>query len=787
MADSSEPAADESEPTAGKSLVGSRVERREDAALVTGEATYTGDIEHPGMVHMAVLRSQYGHAEVGDIDTDEARELDGVVAVFTASDIEASDAPGTVPIDVPPPSGTAPDRPLLAAGRVRYQGEPLAVVVAEDRYRARDAIGTIDVAYERVDAVADPIAALESGAPTLHDVAPDNVAFEWELGDSEATDEAFESATHVVDVDLENQRVIPNAMEPRAAVATYTPSTGALTVEMTTQNPHLQRRLLAETLGVPDGRIRVRAPAVGGGFGSKIPAYPAEALAAWCAMELGKPVKWQATRTESYLSDAHGRNHRTHAELALDDAGTIHGLRVETRAGVGAHLSTNGALIPTNSYGRMLSGQYDIPTIHCAVRGVYTNTTPVDAYRGAGRPEACYVVERLLDVAARELDADPVALRRRNFIATDEFPHEVATGHVYDSGDYEPALDKALELVDYEDFRERQARLREEGRYVGIGLSAYVEACGSAPGLLESGLVRVRPSGTVAVECGTADHGQGHATTYAQIVADVLGVPYEDVSVTEGDTAEVPEGSGTYGSRSVAVGGSALRESAEAVVEKAREIAAHRLEAAGEDVEFDEGTFRVTGAPERSMTIQEVAGRAYGGLPEGIDPGLEVTTYYDPENYTFPFGTHVAVVDVDVETGEITVERYVAVDDVGTQVNPKLVEGQVHGGTAQGIGQALYERAVYDENAQLVTGSMQDYTVPKAEHVPHMETDDTVTPSPHNPLGAKGAGEAGAIAAPPAVVNAVCDALAPFGVEHIDMPLTEERVWRAIRDAEGTD
>jgi carbon-monoxide dehydrogenase large subunit len=798
-----------------ESVLGSAIERREDPELITGEAIYTDDIQRQDMAHMAVVRSQHGHAKINGIDTSEAEAMDGVLAVYTAEDIEDAGTPGDIPVGWLLPDLKTPSHPLLAKDRVRYQGDGVAIVIAEERYLARDARDAIDVDYERLDAVTDPKASVEEDAPELHDWSedptdtdvkedeeieelPPNQAFDWEIGDEAETDEAFENAAHTVEVDLENQRLIPNAMEPRATVAEYKPGTEELEVHMTSQNPHLHRQLMSAVLDVPEHKLHIVTPSVGGGFGSKIHHYPDEALTSWAAMQLERPVKWTATRTETYLTDAHGRDHVTHGELAMDDEGIITGMRVKTYAGMGAYLSTFAPAIPTYLYGTLLSGQYDIPAIHCNVIGAFTNGAPVDAYRGAGRPEALYVVERLSTLGAREMDMDPAEFRRQNFVPSDDFPHQTPVAVAYDSGNYEPALDKALDMASYEDLRERQEELREEGRYLGIGFSSYIEACGLAPselagqlgaqaGLWESGLVRVHPTGKVTAFCGTSGHGQGHETTYAQVVSDELGIPYDDIEIVEGDTDEIPQGMGTYGSRSAAVGGSALATSAQKVVDKAGTIAAHLMEASEEDVEFENGEFSVSGAPERSMNIQEVAQQAYlaHNMPEGVEPGLEETSFYDPDNFVFPFGTHIAVVEVDPESGEIEFENYVAVDDVGPQINPKIVEGQVHGGVAQGIGQALYEGAVYDDNGQLVTGSMQDYTVPKAEHIPHMEIDNTVTPSPHNPLGVKGVGEAGTIAAPQAVVNAVTDALQPFGVDHIDMPLTAEQVWRAVNNEEG--
>ena len=770
-------------------ILGSALRRREDPHLVTGDAEYTDDVQYPRMAFMAVVRSQYGHARIEDVDASAAEEREDVLAVYTHNDIAANDVPGTLAVWIEEDYATTPDRPVLADGRVRYQGEPIAVVVAEGRYAAAEAADLVEVSYDRLEAVTDPVEAVEGDAPTVHRDAPDNVALEWEHGDEAAVEEAFEAAADVVELDLVNNRLVPTAMETRAAVARYRSSDGKLTVEMTSQNPHLHQAWLAETLGLRKQDIRVRAPDVGGGFGSKIHHYPEEALVSFAAMDLERPVKWQATRTEGFASTSHGRDHRAHAEIAFDEDGHITGLRTDTHVGVGGYISSAQASVAAPDYAELLCGQYDVPEFYAHVTGAFTNTAPVDAYRGAGRPEATYLVERLMSRAAAELDVDPVELRRRNLIGEDQFPYEAAAGRTYDSGDYERTLEVALEHVDYESFRERQAAAREEGRYLGLGLSCYIEACGVGPGLFESGSVEFKDSGEVIVKVGTHSHGQGHETTYAQIVADRLGIPYDDVEVVEGDTAVVAEGRGTYGSRSAPVGGSAVFESAEKVREKARRIAAHQLESAPDDVEFEDGEFHVAGAPDRSIPIREIAGVAYtrDELPEDVDPGLEATSYYDPPNFVFPFGTHAAIVEVDPRSGEIEFERYVAVDDVGNQINPKIVEGQIHGGIAQGLGQALYEGAEYDENGTLVTGSLQDYAVPKAEHVPEMETDSTETPCPHNPLGVKGVGEAGTIAAPPAVVNAVIDALEPFGVERVDMPLTPETVWSAVDGRAAAD
>jgi len=777
-------------------ILGSAVERREDPSLLTGDAEYTDDIQLPEMAHMAIVRSQYAHARIEEIDTSAAEGMAGVVGVYTAEDLDVS---GNVPTAWELDDLREVDHPLLAEDRVRYQGDAIAMVVAEERYQAHDAADAVEVDYDRLDAVVDPGDSLDEDAPILHD-EDDNTAFTWEIGDADETDAAFADADRVVELDVTNQLLIPNAMEPRATVADYEPGDDELEVHMTSQNPHVHRLLMSGVIDHPEHKLRINAPDVGGGFGSKIHHYPDEALVAWAAKQLERPVKWQATRTETYLTDAQGRGHETHGEIAVDDDGTIQGLRIDTAANMGAYLSTFAPAVPTYLYGTLTSGQYAIPAIHCEVTGAFTNVPPVDAYRGAGRPEASFIVERLVDRAAATVDMDPAEFRRHNFVDADNFPYETPVALEYDSGDYEKTLDRALEMVDYDAFRERQEQAREDGNYLGIGFSAYIEACGLAPselvgalgaraGLWESGLVRFTPTGTVRAMCGTSGHGQGHDTTYAQVVANELGVDYDDVEVVEGDTDAIPQGMGTYGSRSAAVGGSALVKSAREVVEKARKIAAHQLEASPDDVEFEDGEFHVTGAPDRSMAIGDVALEAYlaHDLPEDVDPGLEATAFYDPDNFVYPFGTHVAVVEVDPDTGEIEFENYVAVDDVGNQINPKIVEGQIHGGVAQGVGQALYEGAEYDENGQLTTGSMQDYAVPKSMHIPEMETDSTVTPSPVNPLGVKGVGEAGTIAAPQAVVNAVVDALEPFDVEHIEMPLTNERVWQAVNENGGED
>jgi carbon-monoxide dehydrogenase large subunit len=771
-------------------LFGASIQRREDPHLITGEAEYTDDISYGDELHLAVVGSPFGDAVVSGVDVAAARAVDGVVATVTWADVRASDAPGYLPVDDPAgeaaesdtdTGATVPEYPMLADGRVAYQGQPVAAVVAEDRYVARDAASRIDVSYDPREAVVDPTEALSEDAPQLHDVAPGNVAFEWDTGDEAAAEAALDAADEVVEFDLEINRVMPTAIEPRAAVARCRPS-GDLSLELSTQNPHQVREDLVSTLGLDPDEVRVRSPDVGGGFGAKLYPYTGHLLAAWCARELDRPVKWVATRTEDCESMIHARHHLVDARVAVDEDGTIQGFRAETTAPIGAYLVPGGSGVPTN-LGVMANGQYDVPGVYVRTTGVFTNTAPIAAYRGAGRPEATYFVERLVKTVARELDLDPVEVRRRNFVRPEQFPFDTGLGRTYDSGDYDKTLTRALETVGYDDFRARQRRARAEGRYLGVGLSCYVEACGSGPGRPEFGSVSVEPSGRVVVKAGTAEIGTGHRTGYAQIAAGHLGVDVDDVEVIEGDTGEVPEGKGTSGSRAMAVAGSAVKESAAEVLERAREVASHHLEVTSHDLEFADGEFHVTGAPDRSLALAEVAELAATDPPAGMDPGLDATARYDPPNYTFPFGTHVAVVAVDLDSGEVDIERYVAVDDVGTQINPSVVEGQIHGGVAQGIGQALQEEAVYDDNGALLTGSLQDYAMPRAEDVPEIEWSSTVTPCPHNPLGVKGVGEAGAIAAPPAVVNAVVDALEPLGVDHLDTPLTPERIWRAVDDA----
>ena len=775
--------------------IGSSVKRREDPELITGRGKYTDDFTLPNMAYAVIVRSPHAHASIQSIDVSAALALDGVIAVYTGADIEQSDAGGVVPTAWLLPELKTPPHPILATERVRYVGDGVAVVVAESRYIARDAADLVEVDYDTLDAVVDPKGAAAEGAPQLFDEAPNNIAFHWDLGDKAATDAAFASATHTASVTLRNSRLIPHAIEPRAALADYDEKKG-LTLRMTSQNPHVHRLLMTlASISLPEHKIRVIAPEVGGGFGSKIHHYPDEAIAAWCAMETRRPVKWTATRSEANMTDAHGRDHWSDAEIATDGDGKIVGLRIHTWAAMGAYLSTFAPAVPTYLYGTLMSGQYDIPAIHVHVDGTFTNTAPVDAYRGAGRPEATYAVERLMDVGARALGLDPGEFRRRNFVSPDAFPYQTQVALAYDSGNYEPALDKALAAVGYDTLRAEQKRRRDEGgKLIGIGLSAYIEACGIAPsavvgslgaqaGLWESAKVRVHPTGSVVVYTGSSAHGQGHETTFSQIVADKLGVDMDAVEVIHGDTQEVQFGMGTYGSRSAAVGGSAIVRSLEKIIAKGKKIAAHLLEASEADIEFDDGKFFVKGTPDAAAAWGDVVLQAYlaHNYPEGLEPGLEETSFYDPANFTYPFGTHIAVVEIDRDTGEVDLIKYIAVDDCGNQINPMIVAGQVHGGIAQGVGQALWEEGVYDENGQLLTGTLLDYALPRAHNLPTYELDHTTTPCPHNPLGVKGIGEAGTIASTAAVANAVIDAL---DRDHLDMPMTPEKIWRALNQEE---
>ncbi len=779
-------------------IFGSGIRRREDPRLITGGATYTDDVQLPGMLYAAMLRSPHAHAKINSIDTSVAKAAPGVVGVYTGADTDGVLNP--IPCAwIPPESDVkAVAHPALAIGVARYQGDAVAVVVAENRYQAEDALELINVDYEPLPAVTSPYEAMQPGAPQLHEDAPNNQAFHW-VAEGGDTDAAFAAADVIVKDTILQQRLIPTAMEPRSAVANWTPAMGELTLWSTSQNPHICRFLASLITGVAEHKIRVIATEVGGGFGSKLAVYPDEMITSFCSMQLGRPVKWTATRSEGFQTTTHGRDHVEHVEMASTQDGKITSIRTVIYAGMGAYLSTAAPGVPTVLHGLIYSGPYDIGALRADVYGVFNNATPVDAYRGAGRPEATFLIERLIDLLAVELGTDPVELRRKNLIPKFEDGHDIPTVFTYDSGDYEPLLDKVLAHVDYPALRQEQVRLREQGSYMGIGVTTYTEVCGFGPsqvagavgfggGLWESAVVRFHPTGKVNVYTGASPHGQGEETTFAQIIADELGVDVDDVNVLHGDTSNTPMGWGTYGSRTTVVGGAALALAARKVKEKARLLAAHLLEAAEADVEYEDGKFFVKGSPDQSKSIQEMATMANvaWNMPEGMEPGLEASAFYDPPNLVFPFGTHVAVVDVDKDNGHIVLRRYVAGDDCGPQINPMIVEGQVHGGVVQGAGQTLWEGAVYDGSGQLLTGSMTDYALPRAHMLPQIETLSTVTPSPHNPLGVKGIGETGAIASTATIYNAVLDALRPLGVTHLDMPLTPEKVWQAIRQGQGS-
>ena len=789
-------------------IFGSGIRRREDPRLITGSATYTQDIMLPGMVYAAMLRSSHAHARITRIDTEKARAAPGVVAVYTGADIEGALQPMPCAWLLPDSELRIAPYPCIAKDVVRYTGDIVAVVVAERPALAEDARDLIEVDYEPLPTVTDPEKAAGADAPQLHakdingDDIPGNQAFHWVVAGGGDLDAAFAEAEAdgvVIKERILQQRLIPNAMEPRAAVAQYTRATGELTLWNTTQNPHIVRFLCSVVTGVPEDKLRVIAPEVGGGFGSKIAAYPADFVTVFCSKTLGRPVKWVETRSENYQATTHGRDHVQDVELAATKDGRITGLRCTVHAGMGAYLSTAAPGIPTILHGLMLSGCYTIPALKEDVYGVYTNGVPVEAYRGAGRPEATFMLERLVDMLANELDMDPADVRRKNFIPKFDDGHEVVTTLNYDSGDYPGALEKLLDHTGYQALRDKQKSGPSNGKYLGLGLSSYVEICGLGPsqvagaigfqgGLWESAIVRFHPTGKVHVFIGASPHGQGEETTFAQIVADEIGVDAGDVKIFHGDTDSTPMGWGTYGSRTTAVGGAALALAVRKIREKAKVLAAHLLEASVEDMDYEDGRFFVKGSPDKAKTIQDIAlmANVAWNMPEGMEAGLEATTFYDPPNFVFPYGAHLAVVEVDAATGHVELTGYTALDDCGPQINPTIVEGQVHGGIVQGVGQALWEGAAYDESGQLVTGSMLDYALPRADLLPDLDVISTVTRSPHHPLGVKGIGEAGTIASTAAVYNAVLDALKPLGVKRVDMPFTPERVWRAIQEAKGS-
>jgi aerobic carbon-monoxide dehydrogenase large subunit len=776
-------------------IFGSAIRRREDPRLLTGTGTFTDDISLPGMVYAAMLRSPHAHARIKRIDTTRAKGAPGVVAVYTGADTAGVLKPMPCAWLIPNSNLKVAEYPVMARDVVRYVGDVVAVVVAKTAYQAFDAVEQIDVDYTPLDAVVDPQKAAASGAVQLHDSAPGNVAFHWTVAGGDA-DAAFKKADVVVKDRIVQQRLIPMAMETRSAVAQWTAASGELTLWNTTQNPHIVRFIGSIVTGVPEDKLRVVAPEVGGGFGSKIPQYPGEFLTAFAAMKLNRPVKWTETRSENFVATTHGRDHVQEVEMAGTRDGRITGVRATVWAGMGAYLSAAAPGIPTILHGLMLSGPYQIPAVHEDVYGMYTNTTPVEAYRGAGRPEATYMLERLIDRFAQAVGKDPVEVRRTNLIPPFTNGHTVSTGLAYDSGNYSAALDKALSHIGYPALRKEQETLRKQGRYLGIGVTTYVEICGLGPsqvagavgfqgGLWESAIVRFHPSGKVNVFIGTKPHGQGEETTFAQIVSDELGVDVNDIKVMHGDTDKTPMGWGTYGSRTTAVGGAALVLAVRKIKDKAKALAAHLLEASVEDMDYADGRFFVKGAPAKAKTIQDIAlmANVAWNMPAGMEAGLEASSFYDPPNFVYPFGAHVAVVEVEPDTGRVVLKRYVAVDDCGPQINPMIVEGQVHGGVVQGIGQALWEEAVYDDRGQLLTGSLMDYAIPRADLLPDIEVLSTVTPSPHHPLGVKGIGEAGTIASTCTVYNAVIDALRPLGVNEVPMPLKPERVWHAVRAA----
>jgi carbon-monoxide dehydrogenase large subunit len=793
-------------------VLGASIKRVEDPRFITGKGRYLDDIKLAGMAYMSILRSPYAHANIRSIDTSAAKAMPGVVLVLVGADVPYNPLPMAWPAGGSSGVVNNINMPrVLATDSVKWTGEGVAAVIAETAAQAVDALEAIVVEWEPLPVVVDAEKATEAGAPQLHENAPNNVVFNWTVGDKAGTDAAVDSAEVVVRQRIVNQRLIPNPMEVRGDIGLYNPGTEEYTVWMSSQTPHIQRLLLtAFVTGIPEHKVRCIAPDVGGAFGTKIFCYADMALVMLASkLTGGRPVKWVETRRENYQSTTHGRDHITYLEIAGTRDGEITGLRVKTYANLGGRLSTIGPGVPTTLYARVLSGCYKIPNVYCEVTGVYTNTTFVDAYRGAGRPEATYVIERAMDLFADEIGMDPAEIRRRNFIAPDKFPYENPSGlgtavngeKIYiDSGNYEPAMDMALKTVGYGSLDKAKTDARARGKYLGLGLSTYIEVCGVAPSkwigavgegwgaaMWESANLKVHLTGKVVLTMGTQPQGQGHETTFSQIIASELGLPMEDIVVQHSDTQGTPFGYGSYGSRTGSVGGAAAVKAAGKIREKARHYAAHMLEASVDDIEVEGNEYRVKGSPEKKKTLQEIAFALDLGfsLPEGMEPYLDETVYHDTPNCTWPFGTHIAVVEIDEETGKVDLVRYVAVDDVGKKINPMIVDGQLHGGIAQGVGQALWEGAVYGDDGQLLSGSMLDYAVPRASWFPHFELGETVTPSPVNPLGVKGVGEAGAIASTAAVANAVIDALSPFGIRHLDMPFTAPKVWRAMHDKEA--
>jgi carbon-monoxide dehydrogenase large subunit len=766
-------------------FIGKPLKRKEDPRLIQGIAHYVDDLNLAGMHYAAFLRSPYAHANIRSVDLSKARHASGVVLALSGADIDGAIQP--VPCAAQIPDMKAAARPVLARDRVRFVGELVAVVVATDRYSARDALDLIEVDYEALTPIVNPEKAIAKGAAPLHAGHKDNVAFKWELegGDLKA---AFQSADKVIKQRIVNQRVIPVPIETRGVLADYKPGEGQLTVWSSTQIPHLLRTQIASMLNFPETLVHVITPEVGGGFGTKLNVYPEEALIAYLAIQLGKPVKWSESRRENFQATIHGRDQIDDIEVAVKRDGTVLGLRCRVIADLGAYYQLLTPLIPTLT-GLMMTGCYKIPAARMEITGVFTNKMATDAYRGAGRPEATYLIERVMDLVSAELKKDPIEVRRKNFPQPKDFPYATPTGLIYDSGDYEKALDLALKVADYKKLRQEQAKLRKDGRYMGIGISTYVEICGMGPssampaGGWESATVRVEPTGRACIMTGSSPHGQGQETTFAQMGADILGIDPSQVQVVHGDTSIVPYGIGTFGSRATAVGGTAAYKSLQKVKEKLARIAAHIVDSDPERMVFADGRISARESPKKSVAFGEAVSAAYVAktLPAEMEPGLEATTFFEPTNFTYPFGTHICVVEIDAETGDVKLVRYVAVDDCGNVINPLLVEGQVQGGIVQSVGQALFEEAVYDEQGQLITGELMDYALPRAADMCWIETERTVTPTPVNPMGVKGVGEAGTIGATPALAGAVADALAPFGIRHVDMPFKREKIWQLMR------
>jgi len=776
--------------------IGAAVRRKEDHRFIQGIGKYTDDITLQNQTYASMVRSPHAHATINGIDASAALAMDGVVAVLTADDFAAF---GGLPcgwqvIGKAEEPMKEPKHPILAEGKVRHVGDPVAVVIAESKVAAQDGAEAVVVDYAELPAAVDMNGAL-SGGTELHEEAPGNLCYDWELGDRAAVDTVFQGAHHVTSLELVNNRLSPNAMEPRVAIGDFDRATGEHTLYTTSQNPHVIRLLMgAFVLQIPEHKLRVYAPDVGGGFGSKIFHYAEEAIVTVAAKVLGRPVKWTSDRSEAFVSDAHGRDHVTTVELALDADGKFLALREFTLANMGAYLSTFAPSVPTYLHATLLAGQYTTPIIYAEIKAVFTNTVPVDAYRGAGRPEATYLLERVVDMAAAEMGMSPVDIRRKNFIQPDQFPYETPVALTYDTGNYEGTLSQALTSADWDGFEARRAEAASRGKLRGIGMACYIEACGIAPsnvagalgaraGLYECATVRVNPTGSLQIMTGSHSHGQGHETTFAQVAAERLGLPIENIEIVHGDTNKIPFGMGTYGSRSLAVGGAALSNALDKIVNKATKIAAHLMEASADDVVFENGAFKVAGT-DKEVGFGDVALTAY--VPHNypldeLEPGLEETAFYDPKNFTYPAGTYICEVEIDPTTGVTQVASFHASDDFGNVINPMIVEGQVHGGLVQGIGQALLEHAIYDSNGQLTSGSLMDYCMPRADDVPMFTVQhDSLTPCTHNPLGVKGCGEAGAIGSPPAVINAIVNALKDYGVSHIDMPATPAKVWAII-------